>query len=140
MTTLMEPETTTTPGRTRMQRNADNGCKICAYALIHHWFGPIAGGKGSHCIDCCRTWTSKVEGHCAVCCAHFANPRAFDMHFGRDDEHLDPATAKRRDGQPRFIARVRPGGTTWAIAFYGKKPKDFGRRAETPADSSEASE
>lgn len=53
------------------------------------------------------------------------------MHFGRNGEHLDPATATRRDGKPTFVARVRPGGTTWAVAHYGKIPVNFGRKSTT---------
>jgi hypothetical protein len=110
------------------QRGADLGCSICQSVIDIHWTGPIAGGKGSHCLDCCRTWTSKSEGHCAGCCAHFATSKAFDMHFGPGDTHLDPAVAVRRDGKPRFVARQRPGGVTWALAFYGTIPTNFGRR------------
>lgn len=78
---------------------------------------------------------SKSEGHCSVCHAHFVNPRAFDMHFGRDGEHLDPATQLRRDGQPRYVARHRTFGVTWALAFYGVTPANYGQGLAGDADN-----
>lgn len=65
--------------------------------------------------------------HCVTCHQHFANPRACDTHIGHDGVHLDPATATRRDGRPRFVARNRPFGLTWSLAFYGEIPANFGR-------------
>lgn len=106
---------------------ARRGCEVCQRVLDTHWVGLVAGRAGSHCAGCCRSWTSPVEAHCATCHAHFSTPRAFDAHFARDGSHLDPATVRRRDGRPRFVARERPLGVTWAPAFYGTPPTGYGR-------------
>jgi len=98
-------------------------CAPCEYAKIHHWWGPALAPARSHCARCHRSWASLIEGHCTICCAHFANVKAFDAHL-TEEGCRPPASVIRRDGRPRLTTRETPYGTTWRIAFYGERP-DF---------------
>lgn len=111
-------------------------CEICAFAKIHHWWGPGLKPARSHCSTCHRSWTSLAEGHCPQCCRHFAKYAAFDAHLDEDAHCIDPETITRADGRPRFAKKVSAWGTTWKIAFYGQRP-DFGSDDEDE-DNSEA--
>ena len=97
-----------------------HACEVCTYADAHSWFGP---GRTHH-KRCHRTWESKIEGHCTMCCEHFANVKSFDAHLTAEGcRH--PSDVIRKDGRPRLTTRVTAAGTTWRLAFYGTRP-DFG--------------
>ena len=98
---------------------AVESCSICTYIKEHHQH-PSGVSWNSHCHDCHRSWASPVEGHCTVCCRHFAGYPAFDAHFV-GGLHADPATVTREDGKPKFAFRKSPYGITWRIAFYGPR-------------------
>ena len=83
-------------------------CDVCAYAARESWWGP---GRTHH-NTCHRTWSSLAEGHCVVCCNHFANVKAFDAHLGPDGCR-PPAEILRKDGRPRLTPRLSKWGTTW---------------------------
>lgn len=72
-------------------------CDPCDHAAEHgHW-----GQQGSHCRKCHRSWTSKKQGHCPTCCAHFGGPSLFDRHL-LTRGCTDPATVTNKDGSPVF--------------------------------------
>ena len=108
------------------------GCGPCEHAALHGWWGELPHGSRTHCRDCHRSWGSAREAHCVGCCEHFASPRVADAHR-RDGVCVDPATALDSKGRARFAARERPGGVTWALAFYGVRPAHWGTPATTDA-------
>lgn len=104
------------------------GCDACEHAVLHGWWGELPHGSITHCSSCHRSWGSKREVHCVSCCEHFVSPRVADAHR-RNGACEDPATATLTDGRLRFSARERPGGVTWALAFYGERPAHWSARA-----------
>lgn len=64
--------------------------------------------------SCGAGWRSRRAAHCAACHLTFSSDSAFDAHR-RAGQCLDPATATRRDGTPRFQAR----SDTSAAALWG---------------------
>lgn len=108
------------------------GCAPCEHAVLHGWWGELPHRCVTHCTACHRSWASKREVHCVVCCRHFASPRVADAHR-RDGACVDPATAVDSLGRARFTARERPGGITWALAFYGERPAHWGNRSTDTA-------
>ena len=66
------------------------------------------------CPRCGRRWSGLAQCHCPTCHRHFGDVKAFDRHR-RDDACLDPATVKRRDGQPAFEQTIRPSGPVWHV-------------------------
>lgn len=66
------------------------------------------------CQHCGRRWTWEAECHCPTCHRHFGNIKAFDRHR-RSDACLDPATVRRRDDNPMFVAVERVSGPVWLI-------------------------
>lgn len=63
-------------------------CPTCSYADAHGWWGP--DHQGTHCRDCHRSWASKAQAHCAVCCAHFTTDGVAELHW-RSSRHVDPS-------------------------------------------------
>lgn len=110
-------------------------CGICAYSAEHGHWGPQLRPDRSHCRDCHVSWTSLREAHCRTCCAHFANPKAFDAHMFMEG-CKPPETVMRRDGTPRFTTREGRAGTVWRLAYYGTRPNHWGDddADETPQD------
>jgi hypothetical protein len=107
----------TTPSASPATKETDT-CNVCEYANKHAWWGPDLAPARSHCRDCHRSWASLTEGHCAMCCGHFANEKSFDAHLLEESGCVDPGTLLRRDGRPRFILRERPFGKVWSVADY----------------------
>jgi hypothetical protein len=95
-------------------------CTTCIYAAEHGWWGAIAPAR-THCRRCHRFWASLREAHCVRCCRQFASNAAADAHT-LTEGCLDPATALRRDGRPKFVARERRFGPVWSVAYYGQRP------------------
>ena len=62
-------------------------CPTCSYADAHACWPPEH--EGTHCRTCHRSWTSKAQAHCTVCCAHFTSDSAADLHWRRG-VHVDP--------------------------------------------------
>jgi hypothetical protein len=112
--------------------NDASSCEVCDHARKHSWFGPKLAPARSHCRHCHRSWASLVEGHCTICCAHFANVKAFDAHL-TEDGCRPPAEVIRKDGRPRLTTRTSRYGITWRLAFYGQRP-DFAPTDEDDTD------
>jgi len=111
-------------------------CRICSYCSENGWWGPDLAPAKTHCSRCHRSWASTVEGHCSICCAHFANVKAFDAHLLEAGGCTDPASITRKDGRPRLTTRETPYGVTYRLAFYGVKP-DFIKAKEEKSKESE---
>ena len=86
-------------------------CPICAFADTRGWYGR----PGAHCRDCHRSWTSKVEAHCAAledgtrCCEHFSSNSAADLHWLKG-RHVSPETIRR------LVRRETAHGPVWTDA------------------------
>lgn len=67
------------------------------------------------CRGCDREWTGLTECHCSVCHRHFTSVKPFDDHWvGVTNRHcVDPATLKRRDGNPLLETIERKSGLVW---------------------------
>jgi hypothetical protein len=118
----------------RLEAAEAAGCEPCKHAVLEGWWGPLPGGCRTHCSTCHRSWSSLREAHCTLCCRHFVSHKVADRHWGPDG-CMDPATMLKRDGRPWFQARERPGGVTWALAFYGERPAHWGVPAGTTPTS-----
>ncbi len=67
-----------------------SACPICDYAEEHGWWGPTMHGK-THCARCHRTWTSRTQAHCPVCCEQFASNGVANYHWGSGKSGKAPA-------------------------------------------------
>jgi hypothetical protein len=80
--------------------------------------GPVPARYVARCTKCGRAWGSLVECHCARCCFHGSGVEAFDRHrVGHVDNPrcLDPATARRPDGERVFEEHPTAFGPAWRV-------------------------
>jgi phenylpropionate dioxygenase-like ring-hydroxylating dioxygenase large terminal subunit len=55
-------------------------CPRCAHGAKEGWWGPPH--DLTHCHKCHRDWRlGSPQCHCTLCCAHFSNHRAADLHL-----------------------------------------------------------
>ncbi|SNS54676.1 hypothetical protein SAMN04488107_2960 [Geodermatophilus saharensis] len=62
--------------------------------------------------SCGRLWTGLAQAHCPTCHEHFSSASLFDRHRPRG-VCVQPATARRANGEPLFRASQNRYGTTW---------------------------
>jgi len=53
-------------------------CQICVHATEHGSWPP--DHRGTHCLDCCRSWSGFREAHCVDCHQHFSSDILADKH------------------------------------------------------------
>lgn len=65
--------------------------------------------------DACTCIPSGNECHCVKCCLNFGGERAFESHFGKGGEHLDPAVLIKKDGTRLLkpLTRQDPQRVVW---------------------------
>ena len=131
MSKTTAPSSTPSKTQTKIQ-----DCSVCKHVDEHGWYGPSIKPARSHCRRCHRSWASLVEGHCTMCCEHFANVKAFDAHL-LEEGCRPPAEVIRKDGRPRLTQRKGPFGITWRLAFYGTRP-DFDAAGADAEDADSA--
>ena len=103
-------------GTSSLDTSPGESCFTCAFSVATGYWPPeLAAEGGTHCRDCHRDWTSKVEAHCAVCHCHFSTNAAADLH----DAYCTPVagetrkrllSARRASGNPILALRDRKHG------------------------------
>ena len=95
-----------------------SACPRCAHAAQDGWWGPPHGL--THCHKCHRDWRiGSPQCHCTLCCAHFSNYRAADLHM-TPTGCRPPAEALTKGGEPRLTLGQDRYGPIWRLA--GKNP------------------
>jgi hypothetical protein len=91
-------------------------CPVCAYAKAHASWPP--SHRGTHCRRCHRSWVSRAQAHCVVCCEQFATDGVAALHWTADG-HVHPSLfpkLERRDEAlgPVWRTGQRPLATPWS--------------------------
>ena len=97
---------------------SERDCARCAHATRHRSWGPP--WEVTHCRECHRDWRmSSPQCHCTLCCAHFSNHRAADLHMTATGcRPLAEVVSKR--GEQRLMLRQDRYGPIWRLA--GRNP------------------
>jgi len=93
-------------------------CPRCAHVALDASWGPP--WDLTHCRKCHRDWRmGSPQCHCTLCCAHFSNHRAADMHITPTGCRA-PAEAVTKNGEPRLVLGRDRFGPIWRLA--GRNP------------------
>jgi hypothetical protein len=85
-------------------------CVPCRHFDQHGWFG--SNNDLAHCDECHRSWSSRVEGHCAQCHVQFADDAAFDLHLERS-RCIEPGAVRLPNRRRALESTDGPHGVVW---------------------------
>lgn len=117
-------------------------CRICDHAEIAgSWPQELLNQGGTHCGwagGCHRSWTSKVEAHCARCHQHFSADSVADLHEpycvpDPTEAYERVRAGRRKDGSPVLATRVRKDGLVWITGHApGAEPPQWSVKEARP--------